>query len=460
MTPPSASASAPASPDSGRAPAKAAPAPAPAPAHSNGVASGTITPRAATAPAKAPAAAQPPLVPARPKNVTGAAAAAAAAAAVPAPPPAAPAAAAAAPAVAAAVPAPPAAVAPPPAPKPAARPPAPTLAVPVPVKESAAGSLDLVIAMAIGEAPVVTVPSSTASDQAALLATFEDLAVPHVAQVRSAMMEVQWGEAQLSWLELAQPALKSLRRMASEVGNTTLADALEGFVAAMQKVLAPGQGGDLSAPARDTLIAAYAPLVECMPRAFELQGERERREPLVVRALLEQVPGLEPLMIDKMMGAGLGQITALFAARADEIAAVTAIPADVAAATAARVQAFRRSSPAALATIDPGATLRELSVVLEQLRAAHIAFEAAARGWSEADRQSKKQLRWQRQVLFLQITIGLVQLGEFDLALRLPKLAFARSIDELDQLLIRMATTMQKKADRNMERSGPHPAAA
>src|SRR5262249_59320430 len=66
----------------------------------------------------------------------------------------------------------------------------PITAVPVAVKEPAAGSLDLAIALALEhdaqkEAPVV----STASDRAALQATFEELAVPHVAPVRSALME-------------------------------------------------------------------------------------------------------------------------------------------------------------------------------------------------------------------------------------------------------------------------------
>jgi len=334
----------------------------------------------------------------------------------------------------------------------------PIAAVPVAVKEPAAGSLDLAIALALEndaskEAPVV----STASDRAALQATFEELAVPHVAPVRSAMMEVRWGEPQATWLEQAQPALKSLRKMAAEVGSTELVTALDDFLATLQKLLEPGQPPTLTGAGRDKLVAAYLPLCTCLPRAFELEGERERREPLIVRALLEQVEGLDPLMIDKMMAAGLGRLAALFAAKADEIAVVTAIPEAIAAAVAARVQAFRRSSPAALATIDPGATVRALAGQLDQMRTAHTGFERAAGGWSEADRQSKKQLRWQRQVSFLQVTIALAQLGEFELAARLPKMAFARRIEEVQRVLAKMATV--HKVVWSFE-SGPHPVAA
>jgi hypothetical protein len=270
-------------------------------------------------------------------------------------------------------------------------------------------------------------------------------------------MEVRWGEPQATWLEQAQPALKSLRKMAAEVGSTELVTALDDFLAALQKLLEPGQPPTLTGAARDKLVAAYLPLCTCLPRAFELEGERERREPLIVRALLEQVEGLEPLMIDKMMGAGLGRLAALFAAKADEIAVVTAIPEAIAAAVAARVQAFRKTSPAALATIDPGTTVRALAAQLDRLRTAHAGFERAAGGWSEADRQSKKQLRWQRQVAFLQITIALVQLGEFELGARLPKMAFARRIEEVQRVLAKMASV--HKVVWNLE-SGPHPVAA
>jgi hypothetical protein len=337
--------------------------------------------------------------------------------------------------------------------------PAAVVPVPVAVKEPAAGSLDLAIALALdgGASPQPVQGTSTASDQAALQATFEELAVAHVAPVRSAMMEIRWGEPQARWLEQAQPALKSLRKMAAEVGSNELITALDDFSAAVQKLLEPGQPPTLTGAARDKLVAAYLPLCTCLPEAFELEGERERREPLIVRALLEQVEGLEPLMIDKMMEAGLGRLAALMTAKADEIAAVTAIPDAIAAAAAARVQAFRRASPAALATVEPGVTVRELAGQLEKLRTAHTAFETAARGWTDADRQSKKQLRWQRQVAFLQITIGLAQLGEIDLAVRLPKLAFARRIDEVERVLARMVTV--HKVVWSFE-SGPHPVAA
>jgi hypothetical protein len=255
--------------------------------------------------------------------------------------------------------------------------------------------------------------------------------------------------------------------MATEVGHDALVAALDGFVGALQTALDPGQPTELTGPSRDTLLAAYAPLATCLPRAFALDGERDRREPILVRALLEQVTDLEPLMIDKLLAAGLGTLAQLFAAKADEIAVVTGIPETIAAAVATRVQAFRRATPAALATVDPASTIRELVKLLEQFRSEHSGFEEASRGWTDASRQAKKRLRDQRQTTFLQITIALVRLGEIDFALRLPKLPFGRRLEELDRLVTSRAAAIRFQlpaavadADASADAGGPHPAAA
>jgi hypothetical protein len=311
----------------------------------------------------------------------------------------------------------------------------------VTIEAEPAGSLDGALEMLVNPtgpgASAQPTGELTASDLQAVLGTFEDLAVGHAADVRNLMMEVRWGEAQTSWFELARPALKSLRAMAGQVGHAALCTALDGFCAAVDAALAPGAAPSVGAAMRDKLLGAYAPLAAALPRAFELQGERDRREPLVVRALLSQVPGLEPLMIEKMIGAGLGRLEPLFTARADEVAAVAGLAGEVAAAVVARVQEWKRETPALLATPDRPSAARELVALVRALSDEHRAFEDAARGWSENDRDAKKRLRRRREVSFLQITIVLARSGEVDLALALEKLSFARRLEELGRLVSR-----------------------
>ncbi|HLK90619.1 MAG TPA: hypothetical protein VKZ18_12030 [Polyangia bacterium] len=312
---------------------------------------------------------------------------------------------------------------------------------------SAPGSIDLAFEAALlppgAEPPAAkrAEGTSTAADRKAMLATFEELAVGHTAPLRSFMLEVRWGEAQTSWIALARPALKSLRAMASQVEHAALPGAIDAFDAALAELLRPGAPSVVQAASREALLAAYAPLIAAMPRAFELEGERDRREPVVVRALLEQVPGLEPLIAERMIAAGLGRLEALYQAKADEIAVVADVPAEVAAATVELVQAFRRATPAALAAPDAGAAARELRALVGELGEDHRRFEAAARGWTEADREAKKRTRRKRDVDFARVTIALARLGEVDLALRLAKVPFQRRVEELAALAGRLAAT-------------------
>jgi hypothetical protein len=330
----------------------------------------------------------------------------------------------------------------------------------------AGGSIDQAFDQLLSQAPPASATAagvSTESDLRAVMATFEALAVGHSAEIRSLMMEVRWGEAQTSWFELARPALKSLRAMSGQVGHEALTGALEGFGAAVDELLRPGAPPTIGPAQRDKLLAAYAPLVTVLPAAFELQGERDRREPIVVRSLLAQVPGLEPLMIDKLMAAGLTRLEALFQARADEIAAVSGLPGDVAAAIVARVQAWKRATPAALATPDRAGAARELAALIGALETHHAAFEEAARGWSERDREAKRRLRRERETTFLQITIVLARLGEVDLALALERCSFERRLEELARLTTRLprpaaATDAQVRKTEREVQSGAHAA--
>ena len=128
----------------------------------------------------------------------------------------------------------------------------------------------------------------------------------------------------------------------------------------------------------------------------------------------------------------------------------------VAAGIAARVQAFRRATPAALASVDRMATLRDLERLLDTLRTQHAAYDAVARGWSEQDQSAKRQVRRARQLTLLQITIELVRLGEIALCQRMDKLPFAKKVDEVERF-VGQAFPAERAKSRT---AAPAPAAA
>jgi hypothetical protein len=271
----------------------------------------------------------------------------------------------------------------------------------------------------------------TAADQAAVHATFEDLAVGHVRPLRNMMLELRFCDSLAGWLDLPRAALRSLRKMAEPLEMAALCRALDGFAAALDaEAKVP-----LTPEGRQRLLAAYEPLATAMPRAFALDGERDRREPLLLPAVLRQVAGLEPLMVQRLGAVGLGRMETLMRATAEEIAVVAEIPGPVAAALAGKMQELRATSDAAMG-LDSPAARKALAGEVRALEAAHVTFEKAAAGWSLDARAAKSRQRRQRELAFLRILVALARAGEVDLARRLETLPSARRVQELDRCLL------------------------
>jgi hypothetical protein len=270
------------------------------------------------------------------------------------------------------------------------------------------------------------------ADQAAVRATFEDLAVVHVRPLRNMMLDLKWGEPVAVWLDLARPALKSLRQMAEQVELKDLVQAIDGFSAALDRAVQGGAAAGSTEQAREALLEAYAPLAKAMPRAFELEGERDRREPIIVQSILRQVSALEPLMMQRLYAVGLGRLETLLRATAEEIAVVADLQPAVAAAVVAKVQELRRGAESAA---DLSNARRAVQPLVRGLQSSQQAYEKAAAGWSHEAVVAKRRHRREREQTFLQIKVALTRAGEVDLVQRMDSLPFARRIDELERYL-------------------------
>jgi hypothetical protein len=280
----------------------------------------------------------------------------------------------------------------------------------------------------------------TATDQAAVRATFEELAVGHLRPLRNMMIELRFCDSPAGWLDLARAALRSLRKMAEPLEMAALGQAIDRFAAALDAETRAGAA--LGPEARERLMAAYQPLCEALPGAFVLDGERDRREPLLVPALLRQVPGLDPLMVQRLGAVGLGRLETLMRASADEIAVMAEIPPAVAAALVAKMQELRGVTDAALG-LDSPAARKALEAEVRAFEAACQAFERAAAAWSAESRAAKVHHRRQRERVFLRIVVALARAGEVDLAHRLETLPSVRRIEELDRCLREAAAAPQ-----------------
>ncbi len=146
--------------------------------------------------------------------------------------------------------------------------------------------------------------------------------------------------------------------------------ALEGYGTALE--LAAGEPS-IHREVREMLSATYAKLVEVMPSVFALDRERGRREPIIVRSLLLQVPGVHKVAIDKLYAAGINGLDVLYAARPRELAEATGLDEALATAICERFQRYRRE----VSELGPG---KEREKERAELRAADGRCSPAARG--------------------------------------------------------------------------------
>ncbi|HEX7839611.1 MAG TPA: hypothetical protein VF469_19180, partial [Kofleriaceae bacterium] len=288
---------------------------------------------------------------------------------------------------------------------------------------------------------------STAADLAEVRKLFHDVAVAHVAQVRDVMLELRYGEAQPSWVESTQPALRSLRAMAGQMELDDLCEALDEFCAAVNTAVSGRARIDDDGKAE--LLRRYQRLIELIPQAFELDAERDRREPIIVESLLYQIPGVEKRTVERLFAVGLSRLDGLLRATAEELAVVAGVRIELAAAIVAQFQTYRTGASSALAAPDPAAERRQLGDLLIMMSVQNDEYNHASTMWGGEARARKQEARRQREQVFQRIKVALARLGERELLARLEKLPFGERIASLDRYLSASLPPMRSQSSKS-----------
>ena len=262
---------------------------------------------------------------------------------------------------------------------------------------------------------------------------FNDVAVVHVAQVRDVMLELRYGDASPSWIESTQPALRSLRTMAAQMELDDLCAALDEFCVAVDTAI--GGRAQITDDGKALVLGRYAKLIELIPAAFELDAERDRREPIIVEALLYQIDGVERRTVEKLFAVGLSRLDALLQATADEIAVVAGLRQELAEAIVEQFRAYKVGSGGSLAAPDPLAERRALGDLLIMLSVQNDEYNHAATKWSDEARARKRDARKYRDQMYQRIKVALARLGERDQLARLERMPFDERIAALDRYL-------------------------
>ncbi len=272
---------------------------------------------------------------------------------------------------------------------------------------------------------------STASDLAAVRDVFNDIAVVHVSQVRDVMLELRFGDADPAWLESTKPALRSLRAMAEQMELADLCGALDLFCKSVDAAVA--NRARIGEEAKAELLTRYQTLSDFIPQAFELDAERDRREPIIVEALLYQIDGVEKPVIDRLFAVGLNRLDALMRANLEDLVAMSGVRRQVAEAIVEQFRTYRATADAAVSTRDPAAERRSLGDLVIMLSILQDDFLRAADDWTEDARLRKRSLRKEREQTFQRIRVSLVRLGDRDQLSKLERLPFTERISALER---------------------------
>lgn len=315
---------------------------------------------------------------------------------------------------------------------------APPQAVATPsARESEAAEVDRSLDAVFGEGASknVTHVSAIAKelDEAAVRELFGGIAANHARPIKNFIFELKRGSATKEWIEVCRPVMATLLEGAESMELRGAAKAMTEFNEALGLAQSDGDGAAIDDTARDLLLAAYHEMAEALPEAFQAGDDERRRETMIIHSLLKQVPDVGHVTFERLYGAGLTSLEALFVANREDLAATTGIPGWLCDRIVERIQVHRKELERTQRASGQGERRERLRKLVADLRAKHEGFErAAAEEWADPSRaETKRECRQGRQMCALQIEVVLAEMGEVDLVEQIQKLPFGRRIERL-----------------------------
>jgi hypothetical protein len=303
--------------------------------------------------------------------------------------------------------------------------------------KSITGELDAAFEKMLGDHPMSSAPP--AHDLSGMRELFAQIAANYMRQVRDFVIELQWAEVSRDWLTICTPAVRGLRSAAAAVKIEGLCEALDAFIETLvraEQEKARSIGGQM----REELLASYGRLAQTFPAVFALGEERNRREAVIVHALLSQIPDVGKVTLDKLYGAGLGALDVMLLAKPGDVASATGLDMELAARICERFARYKKELASAEHDESRSNERDMLAALVVELRLRHDQLEAIGRETpSEADLKKRRNLRKERDAKLAEIQVALAQTGAVDLVSKLAPLPFAAKLEALEDHLKELA---------------------
>jgi hypothetical protein len=200
------------------------------------------------------------------------------------------------------------------------------------------GSLDSILGSgssmeeAEGGAPS---PGLTAAEESMIRDLFDNIALAYVKPLKDFVRELYRNSeagrtTSLEWFEIIEPIFSLLSGSSAKMGYQQIADVindLERTVRHHKSLVEEQQLEGFDAQAANDIAIAYQQLCELQPKTFALAVSEEdladKKEVLVVKFILKQVPDVTDKLLSKLLFAGLNTFDKFMQSKPDEIAALT-----------------------------------------------------------------------------------------------------------------------------------------
>ncbi len=279
------------------------------------------------------------------------------------------------------------------------------------------------------------IATETPYDLSEMREIFAQIAAGHMRPLRDFMIELQWGDPPIDWIGICRPSIAMLRKASEQVKIVGLCAALDEL--AEQLSLIQGSGARVVAGDDKLRIqSSYATLMEILPQTFALSETRNQREAIIVNALLQQVPDVGKVTIDKLYAAGIGTLEVLFVAKAEEVAAAAGIERRLAERIVQRFRWYRSELDAITPDEKRSPERTRLAKLLGDLTELQLEFQEVSTALpDDATTRRKRELRNGRGALMSEIQVVLARMGAVALVRELERLPFEKKIEAIDRHL-------------------------
>jgi hypothetical protein len=253
-----------------------------------------------------------------------------------------------------------------------------------------------------------------ADEEASIQALFAEITAAYAVPLKNFIFDLHRHAASRDSIECCRLVLRSIRSAAERVNLPETVRRME----ELDRSLALGQVGTnrfLEGEVRDQILSDYDSLTKVLPESFHIGDESRRREDIIIQSLLQEIPGVGCVTLEKLYESGLGSLHMLFLANPEDLAAATAIRRPLCEKICLRMKQYRGEIEVRASDSGQSEHRSRLAEISNELRKlGDSEGRGNSPGPAKPQEVEKRERRKQRIGLFLEAS-NLAELGELDL---------------------------------------------